>query len=414
MDQAKKESFKHLVSLKTISSAEGKRLDDAEFKKLRTFLESRYSSLFHDPRVEVIWFENFTVLFHIRPKTSSDQKPVLILAHTDVVPADASQWDTEPFTPTEKSSFLYGRGTMDDKSSVFAHFEALDFILRHDKSFYPKRDIFFGFGSDEESGGIESGAGGANLIKDHILKTHDRLDFVWDEGGAVIRDMILPGPVAFIGLCEKTYLDVGVRIDSHGGHSSMSSLQENVILKVSKFLTKLESEIEYVTPNYFMQGLEKTLLEKLVAHSPYWKRIILSNLWLFGSLVKRDFMSKPETAAVLRTSMSFTILNSGFKENVNPQSAEANINFRVHPKDTPLKIMERLRVIADKMDFHVNLHNKTSLSNPYENIEGCHFDENHFGFKTLENYITMIYNTNKEDIVIMPNLCPGNTDSKGV
>ena len=337
----RKSAFKDFLSIQTVTYGSIKPRDLDEFKKYKVFVEKRYSEILKDIRVKFYWLE-YTLLIHLKPSTQklTERRPVLFLAHIDVVPAAAEDWEFPPFNATEKDGYVYARGTIDNKNSAFAHFESLEYFLKN-KTRVINRDIFVGFPEDEEGGSCFNPAivtSGAHRIKDKIKGLGwNNLEFVWDEGGSVIREVMkgVSVPVAVVGVCEKNYMDVTVEITSAGGHSSMSMLDESTVLKMSTVLTHLADNYDFISPSYFDQGPESPLLDNLIPHVPSYLKPILSNRWLFGGIVEKIFLSQGTTQALIRSVMSFTQFHAGIKNNVQPTSAKVNINFRLHPFDQP-------------------------------------------------------------------------------
>jgi ABC-type Fe3+/spermidine/putrescine transport system ATPase subunit len=118
---------------------------------------------------------------------NNNYKPVLFLGHYDVVPADKSSetlWKEDPFSGIIKDGCIWGRGTLDDKNQVIAIMEAAEHLISN--GFIPERDIYFAFGFDEEVGGQK----GAKKISELFQERKLQFDFVIDEGGCVIKDVI--------------------------------------------------------------------------------------------------------------------------------------------------------------------------------------------------------------------------------
>ena len=145
---------------------------------------------------------------------------VLLMGHMDVVgiePGTEGGWEHPPFAGERDEEWLWGRGTTDDKCSVIAIFEAVESLLA--EGFRPDVTLYLAIGHDEEIGGGQ----GAASISALLASRGVRLDFVLDEGGAVVTGL-LPGvtrPVALVGIGEKGYLNVELVAEGVGGHSSV-------------------------------------------------------------------------------------------------------------------------------------------------------------------------------------------------
>ena len=152
--------------------------------------------------------------------TDSTLAPILLMGHMDVVPVAPgtdSLWKHGAFSGDIADGFIWGRGSLDDKGTVLGVLEACEALIA--SGFKPSRTIILSFGADEEAGG-ESGAKViAALLESRGIKPL----FVLDEGGTVVKGAIggITKPVALIGIAEKGYLTVEMKVRAEGGHSSM-------------------------------------------------------------------------------------------------------------------------------------------------------------------------------------------------
>jgi carboxypeptidase PM20D1 len=202
----------------------------------------------------------------------------LLAAHFDVVPAHRinDNWRFDPFKGEINDGFIYGRGALDDKSSMLSQLEALKVLLRiHGQ---PKRTVYFAYGHDEESAGHEGAGKIASFIK-------EPLEYVLDEGTMIIEDLFpeLNRPVAYISIAEKGYLTLKFYVNTTGGHSSMPRYKESALFILTQAINKLETQR---VPSMFGQGQEQNILEKLSVHFGFVKRILFSNIWLFKPLLQ--------------------------------------------------------------------------------------------------------------------------------
>ena len=161
-------------------------------------------------------------------------KPYLLAAHFDVVPAFAQDdnWTHDPFSATIEDNFIYARGTLDDKGSMFGLLEGLRVFLK--KNGQPKRTLYLAFGHDEEV----TGQNGAKSIAAHLNNTP--LEYVLDEGTMIIQGA-MPGlekPMALIATAEKGYLTLKFFVNVTGGHSSMPNSEESSIFILAEAITK--------------------------------------------------------------------------------------------------------------------------------------------------------------------------------
>lgn len=276
---------------------------------------------------------NVVVRFH----GSGARKPILLLAHTDVVEAKREDWSTDPFEFIEKDGYFYGRGTTDDKAQAAVWVANL--IRYKREGFRPDRDLILALTADEEGGGPANGV-------DWLLKNKRDLidaDFCLNEGG---RGEMLGGHriANDIGLAEKTYADFRFEVRNKGGHSSRP-VPDNAIYHLAGALYRLSSfgfplQLNDVTRVYFgqMAKVEKgTLAADLQKISEGDQ-----------DAMKRIAAVSPGMNSMMRTTCVATELEGGHAPNALPQLAAANVNCRILPQDSVAHVLEALKaVVAD-------------------------------------------------------------------
>jgi carboxypeptidase PM20D1 len=271
-------------------------------------------------------------------------KPILLMAHMDVVPATDQHWRHPPFSGALVDGYVWGRGAMDDKASVMAILEAVEHLLGN--GFVPKRTVYLAFGHDEEVGGY----GGAAKIAELLRSRGVELEFVLDEGMNILTG-IMPGisaSVALVGIAEKGYLSLRLTAETRGGHSSIPPA-ETAIGIVGRALQKLEA-----TPfPSRLSGPTRQMFEFLGPEMAWTNKLTLANLWLFDPLVRRQLARSPITNAAIRTTVAPTIFNAGVTDNVLPPSATAVINLRLIPGDTIAGAVERVRRVIDEPNIKI-------------------------------------------------------------
>ena len=280
----------------------------------------------------------------VRYHGSGAQKPILLLAHIDVVEAKREDWTTDPFTFIEKDGFYYGRGTSDDKAQAAVWVANL---LRYKREGYkPDRDLILALTADEEGGGPFNGV-------DWLLKNHRELidaDFALNEGG---RGEMLQGKRISndIGLAEKTYADFRFEVRNKGGHSSRP-VPDNAIYHLAAALTKLSEysfalEVNDVTKAYFGQmskietgDVAKTMLEVSEGSHDAMEKLAASS---------------PGYNSMLRTTCVATQLEGGHAPNALPQLAAANVNCRILPQDKVEDVFAALTKLAEPEQVKVSI-----------------------------------------------------------
>lgn len=280
-------------------------------------------------------------------------KPILLMAHMDVVPVvpgTERSWSHAPFSGDVAGGYVWGRGSIDDKGSLVTILEAAERLAQ--SGFAPQRTVMFAFGQDEEVGGLQGNAVMAQTLAARGVHFY----FVLDEGGAIVDEPFagVQRPVAFVAVAEKGYLSLELVAHGEGGHSSRPTHDMAIV--------RLAEAIQKVVNHPFASGLDSIQREKLEVLAPYVpipQRILLANLWLTEPIVDRFIEASPEGAARLHTTIAPTIIWGGIKDNVLPPEARATINFRLHPRDTVESVIEHVRKALDDPKVDVVALNET-------------------------------------------------------
>ncbi|XP_014783803.1 N-fatty-acyl-amino acid synthase/hydrolase PM20D1.2 isoform X4 [Octopus bimaculoides] len=270
--------------------------------------------------------------------------------------------------------------------------EALEHALK--SGFKPKRSFFIAFGHDEEVTGYD----GAYHIAQTLESRGVQLEYLLDEGLAIVKDFFKGlHPVAMIGVVEKGQAIVKLSVNGTAGHSAIPP-PESVIGILSTAIRRIESNPQ---PDLFGTGAERAMFEHLAPKLPFLPRMVLSNLWLFRPVVSWVLSRQPQTNALIRTVNAVTKFNAGIKDNVLSDSAEAVIDYRIHPSQT----LEQL------FDFHLKIINddrvKTTLKNYIAPSLISPYDDASFGYHTVKNSIREVF----LDVLVVPGVTVGNTDT---
>lgn len=274
-----------------------------------------------------------------RYRGTGAKKPLLLLAHLDVVEAKRSDWSFDPFVFTEQDGYFYGRGTSDDKA--MASSLTANLIRLKQEGFAPDRDLILALTADEEGGNFNG--------VDWLLKTHrDLIDasLAINEGGS---GQMRNGKYLIneIGASEKVYQDFRLETKNAGGHSSLP-VKDNAIYHLADALAKIGRfefpvHLSDVTRTYFerMAGLQtdpKTAADMRAVAEPAPDR----------QAVARLSASSAYFNALMRTTCVATRLDGGHANNALPQTAGANVNCRILPGESPATIRQKLvEVVAD-------------------------------------------------------------------
>jgi acetylornithine deacetylase/succinyl-diaminopimelate desuccinylase-like protein len=281
--------------------------------------------------------EKHNVVARIRGR-STGRKPLLLLAHLDVVEALKSDWspDLDPFVFTERDGYYYGRGTADDKAMA-AIFVANVYRLKRE-GWTPDRDIIIALTADEESGP-------ANGV-DWLLKNHrelvDAALVINEGGGGALRN----GKPLFnsVQAAEKVTTNFTLRVTNPGGHSSVPR-PDNAITSLADALAKVGRQqfslkLNDVTRAFFTKTAD--------VETPAMGRAMRALVANPNDPAAAPVTSDPRYSSMLRTTCVATMLSGGHATNALPQLAEANVNCRIYPTETAEQVRSELaRLIND-------------------------------------------------------------------
>ena len=321
------------LKFRTIADADAPEASADQFALLQDYLVQAYPRLHAALRREVVGHS----LLYTWQGSDPAAKPILWMAHQDVVPiapGTGKDWQQQPFGGVVQDGFIWGRGSWDDKGNLFAQMEAVELLLA--SGFVPRQTVYLAYGADEEVGGPRGAARLAALLKSR--KVH--LGYVLDEGMMVTEGILkgLTQPAALVGVAEKGYATVNMDLSVAPGHSS-DPPAHTAIGMMSEAIARLE---EHQLPAE-MNGVARDMFATIAPEMTGFNRVALSNLWLFGPLVRHQLEQSSATAAMLRTTTAPTIINAGNKDNVLPGNANASINFRLRPGDSVQNVLQHVR-----------------------------------------------------------------------
>ena len=271
------------------------------------------------------------------------RKPILLLAHLDVVAALRDDWTIDPFTFTEKDGYYYGRGTGDDKA--MAAIWIANMIRMKKEGFVPDRDLIVALTADEE-GGDHSGVEWLLANKRELIDAAYALN---EGGGGFLKNG--KAFVQNVQAAEKVYYDFTLEVRNKGGHSSRP-VKDNAIYRLSNALARVEKNefpvmLNPVTRTYF-ERLAQTETGQTAADM----RAVAKNP-NDAAAVKR-LSESPVYNSMLRTTCVATQLSGGHAPNALPQLARANVNCRVLPDHDVKDVHATLVRLAADTAVHVS------------------------------------------------------------
>ena len=357
------ERFRQALRFRTISTQDGD-LDTAAFVGLHEHLRVSFPLVHQHLTREV--FE--LGLIYRWPGRDAAKSPIVLMGHLDVVPiapGTEGAWTHPPFDGVLDGDWIYGRGTLDDKSTVLAVLESVEALLK--SGFAPERTVILQFGHDEEVGGVK----GARAMVAKLVAEGVKPGLVLDEGGALTsaRTLGASGTAALVGVAEKGFVSISLSVSGDGGHSSTPP-DVTHIGRLARAIVALEN----APFEAHLDGVVREMLERSAAYLPLSRRLVLNNLWLFRPVVTQVLLADPRTASMLRTSTAATIFNAGNKDNVLPPEAHATVNFRIRPGETVDVVRQHVeRVIADEQ-VRVAIDGFRSEPPPASPTSGAAFD----------------------------------------
>ena len=261
----------------------------------------------------------------VYPGTSKTLKPLLMLAHIDVVEANRADWVRDPFTLIEEDGYFYARGSFDDKAQAAIY---TDTLIRFAKTGYkPKRTVKLALTCGEETSGAFNGAEWLAKNKRELIDA----EFAINEGGGGRSDGNGKLLVQTVQVGEKAYQDFTLTVTNPGGHSS-APIRDNAIYAMSEAVLKVR---DYTFPLQF-NDTTRTFFTKAAALYPGEQGQAMAALaanpadTAAEAIVSRD----KSMNSMLRTTCVATLMKGGHAQNALPQSVTANVNCRMFPGRT--------------------------------------------------------------------------------
>ena len=268
---------------------------------------------------------------------STGRKPVVVMAHLDVVDAQLQDWTVDPFTFTERDGWFYGRGTMDDKDE--AAIWAATLIRLRREGYVPERDIVMMLTADEEAGAHN----GVDWLLRNRRASIDAAFALNEGGGGVVKQgRRLSHNVQ---ASEKTYQNLELLVTNSGGHSSLPRA-DNAISQLAAALTRLHDHRFPVT----LSDVTRAFFERTAAIESAGVAAAMRGILRDPADREADGLLSvfPEYNARLRTTCVATRVEGGHAENALPQRARAMVNCRIVPGNTPAGVLAALtRAIGD-------------------------------------------------------------------
>src|SRR6266852_6335321 len=300
------------------------------------------------------------VVARLRSSAISDpSRALLLVAHMDVVGAERARWSVDPFGAVMKDGYIYGRGTIDDKSMLAANLATFIALKRSNARL--NRDVIFLATTDEEAGG-EAG------IKMLIARNWDKFaaGYAINEGGEVVAKNGKPQYVA-VQASEKVSVNVAVIAKGPAGHASLPT-KDNAVVHLAAAVQKIGS---YSAPVRFTTVVRR-YFEGLAAISDdeiaKWLRSLESaDRGEHAQHVVSE--ANPQWGAMMRDTIAPTMLSAGVRANVIPGEARAMLNIRLLPGDTIDVLLGALTKLVNDPQVRFEVQPNAGLASPTSSLE---------------------------------------------
>ena len=324
-------------------------------------------------------------------KGKSSEKPILLLSHQDVVPAEG-EWLHEPFSGDIADGKVWGRGASDTQCSVMAFFEAVEELLR--EGYTPDCDVYLASSCTEEWAGD-----GAPKIVEELKRRGVELFIVCDEGGGIISEPIggIKGNFAMVGVFEKGKADVKFTARSTGGHASAPA-KNTPIARLAAFVNEVETHTPF--KRKFLPEVS-AMFARLAPYAPFGLKLVMGNLWLFAPIMK-PVLGKisAQAGAMLQTTIAFTMQSGSDAYNVLPQEATLGANMRFIPHQGEKESLEIIKALAAKHGLETEIVHSNDYTEPV--------DINGEAFKLVEKVIGETF----PGLPVSPYVMTGATDAQ--
>lgn len=317
-----------MIRCKTVSHKEG--FEPEEFLKLRRVIGTLFPLVTEKAERTILGEDAY--LYKLPGKDPS--RNVLLMSHHDVVEATGS-WQEAPFAGVIRDGKLWGRGTVDTKTPLFAEFSALEELL-HEGFEFPVNVYLFSSHNEEYSGD------GALLAHDYFIGHSIRFDWISDEGGAVIAPP-MPGidkKCAMIAVHEKGRCTAQLIAGPQQGHAGLAGAHKTPVMRMAAFMTEVDEKKPFIRR---LHPEVRGMFEALAPHMAFPMRTVFSNLGLFSGLLIR-LMPKLNAAAgkMLGTGCTFKNISTDDDGTCRAQAFLRCINDADFAKD-----LDTLRKMAE-------------------------------------------------------------------
>ena len=334
--------LKQMVDCKTVWTNDGENRD--EYRRFYQVVAEAFPNLHSKARR--LTFGDGCFFYVLEGK--NPRKNILLMSHHDVVDGGEG-WDTDPFCAVEKEGALWGRGTVDTKTPLFAELQAAEELLAEGYDF-EGITLYIGSSHNEEVSGD-----GMVLAAEFFRQLGVRFDVILDEGGAITSGLI-PGvkaKSAVVAVHEKgRHLYRCTVRESSEGHAGLNPTSGSPVATLSEFVTRVSKS------KIFKASFAPEVQATFTRHAPYMSfplNVVFGNFSLFSPIIKKIMSKIPQASAMISTGITFTSFHAGGEDNpqMKAKEAQAHMFLRCVREEDLQKELAEIRKIADEYDIEI-------------------------------------------------------------
>ena len=379
-----------MINCKTVWTREN--TNKAEFEKFYAELDEMFPNL--ASKAEKLTFGGGCFVYVIRGNNA--KRNIMLMSHHDVVEG-ADTWKTDPFCAEEKDGYLYGRGTIDTKTPLFAELQAAEELLAEGYDFNGI-NLYIGSSNNEEVCGD-----GMVIAVEYFKANNIRFDVVLDEGGAITEGQI-PGvkcKSAVVAVHEKSrhIYRCTAKIDPKG-HGGFGGAKDSAVERLSRFVVEVSDKKNKIYKGKFYPEVRATF-ERHVPYMSFPLNTLFGNIGIFAPIIKKIMMGIPAANAMLSTGLSFTTLEAGDARDpqMRAKTAETTMFLRCVREDDLYSGLEKIKKIAKKYGVEI------------EEAERDYCKPTDFNGEAYKTVEALLHN-NFPDVAVVPFLLTAGTDAR--
>ena len=384
------EKLSRMIECKTVWTHEG--VNRGEFQRFYTLVDELFPNLAE--KAKKLVFGDGCFFYQIEGRNA--KKNILLMSHHDVVEG-SEDWQTDPFRPVVQDGYLYGRGTIDTKTPLFAQLQAAEELLAEGYAF-EGINLYIGSSHNEEVCGD-----GMVLATRYFKEQGIRFDTVLDEGGAITEGQI-PGvscKSAVVAVHEKSrhLFRCSTEIETKG-HGGFGGSKDSAVERLSRFMTEVSDKKDKIYKGRFYPEVRATF-ERHVPYMAFPMNLLFGNFGLFAPIIKKIMMGIPAASAMLSTGLSFTTVSAGDSRNpqIRAKTAQTTMFLRCVREEDLYAGLEKIRAIGNRYGVTIE-----EMERDYcvpTDFEGE-------AYKTVE----ALLHENFPDVAVVPFLLTAGTDAR--